>query len=733
MAPLASIPEANSSIQSTFEFHRPVSRSLFLSHRRGRCRLSGRKLAVKKRFRPAYHGVTDHTMAAKEKHTCIFDKNELSSSSRKIEKTSNGAMSNGQAQIVANLRKSESPFDLDAFPQPPSKNKGAPFDAMHTHNVATQPRKYRPAQRPPLTLAQRKLLVPNQKEPATIGQTVKEAVHKSSRQSVDSVLVAAVSRSIAQQLRLISATSYRSRSPSRPQSATNDGGSSTSGGRRRVLHRFTRDLETYAEQISAKGKIFNDTSTPPTDAATLDTVAELLPYRSQLRAAGLAVTSREQAQGVPFERRDPAPGFSGTKRRNDGHGRRGQLDGYDNSGPSQSTNTEISFAGPQDMDEYRYALIEEAPARKKKNRVGKKRARRRCLPCFPAKDDLTTDTEWTHFKSWSRKPAKVVQTQPRGESMNKIANRNQAVAHSQVTPSSIPQSPRHISYAQGTESAARANPPYQWDRPNFITTGRRHSMTLPKYKQQGEDCYIRHRKRRVRGGQIQNQKNDLPRLDDGKYSTKNAVLWHEASSPSVKPPAEEAKDVRERQRSEKPVDRLVAAETGGGGDLATSIKARTRRVRQRSGLPTRSFRAKDGPVHKYDPYHVGICCPKSRGVPPKLTARPNIPRRTSSIKGSLGSIELEYDDREILDRDVLRGLHVAASAACNEEVDAFVRNKTGLRIRRFLADLMVLETLTAVRPGEDDQQHARRRRAEMRKLKQQIRRSREIALTGGAV
>ncbi|KAK1724022.1 uncharacterized protein BDZ83DRAFT_652589 [Colletotrichum acutatum] len=83
----------------------------------------------------------------------------------------------------------------------------------------------------------------------------------------------------------------------------------------------------------------------------------------------------------------------------------------------------------------------------------------------------------------------------------------------------------------------------------------------------------------------------------------------------------------------------------------------------------------------------------------------------------------EQDDKDIDDRDVLRGLHIAISAACDEEVDAWIRQKTGVRIRRFLADLKAFETL-----GEEDQrdpakERARNRRAESRKLKAQIRQS----------
>ncbi len=46
---------------------------------------------------------------------------------------------------------------------------------------------------------------------------------------------------------------------------------------------------------------------------------------------------------------------------------------------------------------------------------------------------------------------------------------------------------------------------------------------------------------------------------------------------------------------------------------------------------------------------------------------------------------------------------------------------------------MALEAFGDPRPGEDSRQRATRPRAEMRKLKQQVRRSREVALTGGLI
>jgi hypothetical protein len=88
------------------------------------------------------------------------------------------------------------------------------------------------------------------------------------------------------------------------------------------------------------------------------------------------------------------------------------------------------------------------------------------------------------------------------------------------------------------------------------------------------------------------------------------------------------------------------------------------------------------------------------------------------------------DNRKVDDRDVLRGLHIAISAACDEEVDAWICQETGVQIRRFLADLKEFETLgQRERPVVPRENGARARRAQLRKLKTQIRKSR-LAMKG---
>jgi hypothetical protein len=60
---------------------------------------------------------------------------------------------------------------------------------------------------------------------------------------------------------------------------------------------------------------------------------------------------------------------------------------------------------------------------------------------------------------------------------------------------------------------------------------------------------------------------------------------------------------------------------------------------------------------------------------------------------SVEDVSVDHYDRDINDRDVLKGLKLAVSVACDEKLDAWIRGKTGLRLRRFLADLKTFEKL----------------------------------------
>ncbi|CAI0643742.1 unnamed protein product [Colletotrichum noveboracense] len=113
--------------------------------------------------------------------------------------------------------------------------------------------------------------------------------------------------------------------------------------------------------------------------------------------------------------------------------------------------------------------------------------------------------------------------------------------------------------------------------------------------------------------------------------------------------------------------------------------------------------------------------PGDKENPPTAKKLPK--KNTESSISTYSSLSTERDDRDIDDRDVLRGLNIAISAACDEEVDAWIRQKTGVRIRRFLADLRAFETLAEEDEEDPKHERSRIRRTESRKLQAQIRQS----------
>ncbi|CAG9939254.1 unnamed protein product [Clonostachys rosea f. rosea IK726] len=88
---------------------------------------------------------------------------------------------------------------------------------------------------------------------------------------------------------------------------------------------------------------------------------------------------------------------------------------------------------------------------------------------------------------------------------------------------------------------------------------------------------------------------------------------------------------------------------------------------------------------------------------------------------------------QVNDRDVLKGLHIAAAAACDESVHTTVHKNTGLNVRRFLSELMALSALGQDQPAEDKEKQVKRRRAKIRKLTQQVRASRKRMQEGSDV
>lgn len=129
------------------------------------------------------------------------------------------------------------------------------------------------------------------------GRASSKATRDKRRTVLDPLAEKSLARTLSQQNRL----SYLATPPemkSRPKPASPP---SRNTSQRRSLTRFTKELERYCMAVSANGKAPLPLCTPTVSDSptTLDTVSELLPYHRQFKAAGLAVTSREQMPKIP--------------------------------------------------------------------------------------------------------------------------------------------------------------------------------------------------------------------------------------------------------------------------------------------------------------------------------------------------------------------------------------------------------------------------------------------------
>ncbi|KAM3503880.1 hypothetical protein MY10362_003911 [Beauveria mimosiformis] len=513
------------------------------------------------------------------------------------------------------------------------------------------------------------------------------------RTSVDSALVDAITRNIVQQLRAAS-VGHSGRHRTDKNAQADRSSLSRTSSQQEAVDRFASDLRQYAKSRTRK-----ETTIPTKQsAATLRTVSALMPFRSEFELAGLAVTSKEQANRIDsyitkaVEARAPPEAGSSGKPHHRKPALRGpsQIDGFDDTGPSDSPNTEISFAPSNGMNEWRYAMIDEVPKKKKgaKANTGK-RTKRHCLHCFDHSPSTVTEEGRAHPRKLPTAPVPKFhggigppppvppppvppQRPPRPE-----------VGLFDVEPARGPPASQEIPSSENHALSPKMLP----SRP-----GNKDKKKAPNIARRRSPCPL-----------------DLVEQSGGSPSKKKRL------SPKRRIPHETTSKQYDRTLHQAtPIDLKAAVEEAMNGTKNDNFTS-SKRPELRDDLAD----------------HISICCRSSRGVPSRANARPNIPRRTSSMSRFMFSREIDFDDREITDRDVLRGLHIAASAACDEEVDAFVRNQTGLRIRRFLADLMTLETL-AVNPPVDKKQWARQRRADMRRLKQQMRRSYEINRIGQA-
>ncbi|KAF5617190.1 hypothetical protein F52700_12703 [Fusarium sp. NRRL 52700] len=188
---------------------------------------------------------------------------------------------------------------------------------------------------------------------------------------VNDELVEAISRNIARQLQMLSIknTTVRGRSDNeQPLSRTSDNleNESRTLSQREALNRFTQELQRYAEQSGAKGKLPIPTPTPPRSSTSLRTIAALLPFRSEFKAAGLAITSKDQKKRS-FHRCPVGKPRAMTR----SHAEQQYILQMDGNAGCPSSNTEIPFPISKDMDEFRYAMVDQEKPHKYRRKKAK--------------------------------------------------------------------------------------------------------------------------------------------------------------------------------------------------------------------------------------------------------------------------------------------------------------------------------------------------------------------------
>jgi hypothetical protein len=127
---------------------------------------------------------------------------------------------------------------------------------------------------------------------------------------------------------------------------------------REALNRFTQELQRYAEQSGAKGNLPIPTPTPPRSSTSLHTIAALLPFRSEFKAAGLEITSKDQKKRSPH--RSPVGKhrimMNQVPR---SHVEQQHLLQMDGNAGCPSSSTQIPFPVSKDMGEFSYAMVDQ--------------------------------------------------------------------------------------------------------------------------------------------------------------------------------------------------------------------------------------------------------------------------------------------------------------------------------------------------------------------------------------
>ncbi|KAI1485494.1 hypothetical protein F5X96DRAFT_330344 [Biscogniauxia mediterranea] len=576
---------------------------------------------------------------------------------------------------------------------------------------------------------------------------------------------------------------------------------------RKAFNRFTRELEKYANATKAAGKAPITTPTPSESKASYHTVKPLLPYRDELAAAGLAVTSADQKPQSPSKEDDRIPHHKPRLHLDKGVSKGGsvELDGsYDlgrekkprSDSLSTSSGSIVRFTPP---DGFKTHLMEPLPPRPRSKLRPKPKAKpcekRRLFSWLKRKPPIENNSFQSepqggyqlikddliqiypelvspslgpkeHHDTQSQKNAQIQNMQ---HARNKQLPRKPPLPRDVISPQKPPctalsliqceqrdQGPHPEPQVSKRKRATGYRQPHLSNGPHGQRETTRVQTHLPQTEahietiEEEKDTSLSHFHRPTnRCSPRTSRKNKLvpvnmPRQPPGSPSRQTQA----SSAPSlpftaqcaVSPTSslERALDAVS-QRFDK-MDRLEGDPNGHPAglvektDKSTKIASQQAVDKETTTRSSKSHSAREtAKVKKADrttPLE-SLAQSDSKPLPPEPTCEAPVAPQTRTSDVPLDEkveseharteqmlkdfdVFLDYDDADIKDRDVIKGLQVAVRAAADDLYDAYIRNKTGLRIRRFLADLKSVdevqqEIASSTRP-------AREKRAESRRL-----------------
>lgn len=559
---------------------------------------------------------------------------------------------------------------------------------------------------------------------------------------------------------------------------------------RRSLSRFTKELERYCVAASASGKAPLALSTPTVSESptTLDTVTEFLPYHKQFKAAGLAVTSREQMPRIP----ESAYPQLGNPRIGPV---RGQIDGSTVT-PSEHQSATDEPPGPSNPDQGQGGPPKPQPAAQASS-YGSRTVAKSLLPWFRKKDAPTASGVHGErkFSKDHIHPSQATPAEPYMTPTDKLALIDEYFETPQPSQLQDEQPASRVALLSSLVSSSKSSsvhkplpkqPPAQ-RRPVPPRSERRHMENTAEWPTTGvlihvntpaapshdETAAVFDDREATSEDDIssvhswETEEDDLP---DEPQRTPPVPPKEPHDTPS--PLGEEKPKTPPKDDPQKELGPLVSRRQHPGHSLcnkwykATGLRRRpvpttipeeskttaeedkkltsgrpAPRHEPRSNktplhlpvsLPSRaestsSFeKALDAIIAKLDAMEErrryervmelqatqkapAIPLPSSKATSSKpLSVEPSSAPRSAPRSGPPASAVAseagpasedpgEITDKDIDARDILLGLKMAICAACDEDLDAWIRTKTGLRLRRFLADLKAFDSISSDR------------------------------------